>query len=760
MNSRIFLSTFLFLFLAVACLHAAPPSGLLTDLLEHTDRVWLDGYPSTATLAERGTLIERYQTATIYSEKPAFSWIVNDERPDVLQTAYRILVGSDPAKLDKDDADLWDSGKVDGDSSIAVRYAGKPLPTDAVIYWKVKTWNNGDEQPFSAVKSFLTADKLVDYQTAVYPLQKTEQRPILVERREGYVFIDFGKAAFGRLRLTITSDDARIVTVHFGEALKDNRIDRKPGGTIRYSEYGIPLMKGTHTYSIKFRPDKRNTGPAAVKMPDYIGEVFPFRYVEIENSPGHFVLSDEELRKFREQLSERLKDKSEFRGAFTANVNEVVREMVHYPFDVTASKFKSSNDILNQVWELCKYSIPATSFCGKYVDGDRERIPYEADALINQLCHYGVDREFSLARHSHEYLIEHATWPTEWILQSVLMAYYDYLYTGDIRSVEKFYKDLEAKLLLPLADPDTGLISTKTGKQTPELLKSIHFNGTELRDIVDWPHTGILGLGKAEGGEADGFVFSDYNPVVNAYHYESLVAMSQLAEILNKKDDAEKFAKQAAKVEKSFNEKFFDSSKDRYVDGIGAEHSSLHANMFPLAFGMVPRERKKSVMEFVKSRGMACSVYGSQFLMDAIYNAGDAEYGLKLLSSDAERSWYNMIRVGSTISLEAWDNKYKPNQDWNHAWGAAPANIVPRKMLGVEPLEPGFRTVRIKPQPGGLETVDATVPTIRGPIRIRWENRGRNLTVNLPANMKAEVVLPSDKTTRLGSGEHRIVLEP
>ena len=29
-----------------------------------------------------------------------------------------------------------------------------------------------------------------------------------------------------------------------------------------------------------------------------------------------------------------------------------------------------------------------------------------------------------------------------------------------------------------------------------------------------------------------------------------------------------------------------------------------------------------------------------------------------------------MIRVGSTITLEAWDNKFKPNQDWNHAWGA------------------------------------------------------------------------------------------
>ena len=99
--------------------------------------------------------------------------------------------------------------------------------------------------------------------------------------------------------------------------------------------------------------------------------------------------------------------------------------------------------------------------------------------------------------------------------------------------------------------------------------------------------------------------------------------------------------------------------------------------MFPLAFGLVPEKHRQSVVDFIRSRGMACSVYGSQFLLDGIYDAHDAEYGLKLLTSTAERSWYNMIRVGSTITLEAWDNKYKPNQDWNHAWGAAPANLIP-----------------------------------------------------------------------------------
>jgi hypothetical protein len=47
------------------------PSHLTTDLLEHTDRVFLDGYPSNISLTELGTAIERYQLA----ENPQYETI-------------------------------------------------------------------------------------------------------------------------------------------------------------------------------------------------------------------------------------------------------------------------------------------------------------------------------------------------------------------------------------------------------------------------------------------------------------------------------------------------------------------------------------------------------------------------------------------------------------------------------------------------------------------------------------------------------------
>lgn len=720
MRKVIFLNFLIF----ISCLCVAQkPTHLTTNLLEYTDKVFIDGYPSGAALDELNAVVERYQTAEIRSTHPVLGWVVNSGKANTLQTAYRILVSTSVEQLDEEKANMWDSGRRESDNSISVVYEGKELQPSTVYYWKVKTWtNHGEESDYSNIKTFITASRL-DGETARYPLQVTDEYPVeIVNKVNEPVFIDFGKAAFGRLKLTLSSAKKNdVITIHLGELSENGKVNRLPEGTIRYTKYLLHLMEGTHTYILKIKPDKRNTDMSAnesgvkpILMPEYIGEVFPFRYCEIENYSSDLRTTD------------------------------VVRQTVHYPFNDRAASFHSSDTVLNQVWDLCKYSIKATSFAGIYVDGDRERIPYEADALINQLCHYAVDREFSMARYSHEYLINYATWPAEWIMQSVIMAWNDFLYTGNTVSINRFYDDLKVKTLNALKD-ENGLISTRSGKQTEEFLRSIHFRGKALRDIVDWPQSGVLGLGKNEVGEADGFEFTTYNTVVNAYHYEALRLIGQIAGILGKQEDEKEYAKEAQKVKERINRLLLDVKKGYYNDGVETNHSALHSNMFPMAFGIVPAKHHEQVRDFIRTRGLACSVYGSQFLLDAVYEANDAEYGLSLLSSTAERSWYNMIRVGSTISLEAWDNKYKPNQDWNHAWGAAPANLIPRKLMGIEPLEPGFKKIRIKPQPASLERASICTPTIRGNVNVVFENTVGKcfvMDVEIPANSTAEIWLP------------------
>ena len=460
-------------------------------------------------------------------------------------------------------------------------------------------------------------------------------------------------------------------------------------------------------------------------MPDSFPVVTPFRYAEIEGSQDFDF------------------PKSKLNGLKPEDLAQIA--YFNY-FDNTTSYFNCSDTILNQVWELCKYSQKATSFAGIYIDGDRERIPYEADAYLNQLSHYSVDNEYAIARRTIEYFMDFPTWPTEWQLHVALMFYQDYMYTGNTELIEKYYEPLKHKTLMEL-EVQEGLISTHSPKLTGAFMAKLGFTDTtqRVRDIVDWPpaqkDTGWKLPEDWPQGERDGFVFMPVNTVINSLYYQNMKIMAEFARLLNKPEDELDFQLRAAKAKKAINEKLFVKEGGYYRDGIGTDHGSVHANMMPLAFGIVPEAHKKSVAAYLKTRGMGCSVYGAQFLMEAVYNGGDADYALELMTATHDRSWYNMIKVGSTITMEAWDMRYKPNSDWNHAWGAAPANIIPRWLWGIQPEKPGFEVVSIRPQMSSLKYSSIKVPTIRGEIKGDYRRVNSRLTqykIELPANMVGE----------------------
>jgi alpha-L-rhamnosidase len=104
------------------------------------------------------------------------------------------------------------------------------------------------------------------------------------------------------------------------------------------------------------------------------------------------------------------------------------------------------------------------------------------------------------------------------------------------------------------------------------------------------------------------------------------------------------------------------------------------------------------------------------------------------------------------MTLEAWDIKYKPNLDWNHAWGTAPVNIVARHLWGITPSKPGFAKAAIKPQPGALTFSKIKVPTIKGPIFAEYKQIGRNIRlfiIKIPNGMTGEFIITDGPHTRI-----------
>jgi alpha-L-rhamnosidase len=521
-----------------------------------------------------------------------------------------------------------------------------------------------------------------------------DQPPLTIRQlAPGTYLVDFGRVAFGNLSLTPPPATGPL-TVRFGEALKDGRIDTHPPGSVRYAEVAV-TPSGTAPILVAPPPDARNTNPPAVLTPPSWGVITPFRWVEISGWPGD--LHPTQIHR---------------RAAFDATWHD------------DAATFHTSDPILDQVWDLCHYSIQATTFAGIFVDGDRERLAYEADAYLTQIGYYAGDPDPRIARATFDRLIQYPTWPTEWAPHMVFMAYADWMETGDTAWLAAHYEVLKTKLLDERLGPN-GLITSSPAQ-------------IRRGDNVDWPI-----------GERDNYVFTPINTVVNAFHLRALTEMAALAQALGKTQEAAAYTAREQAEQAIFQATLYDPARGLYRDGAGTGHTSLHANLFPLAFGLVPPADRPKIAQWLVTRGMAGSVYAAQYLLQALFENNQDTAAINLITAPGDRSWRHMVDAGATITWEAWDQKYKPNQDWNHAWGAAPANLLPHYVLGAQLLTPGWRTALIQPHPGPLTHAAGRIPTPRGELSIAWRQNPKNftLTLTLPPHTTAKVQLPAQPSS-------------
>jgi alpha-L-rhamnosidase len=278
---------------------ARPPDGLMCQLLSKPERT------------------------KIQTRHPQFSWIVNDTEKNAFQQAYQILVGTSLESLAKNVADRWNSGEPNpggvwrsDPQSINVPYNGEALQSHTSFHWKVRTWHGVDNvSPWSQPQTFHTGDLTDEHTTTPYPLDTTQVSPSrIVQLEPDHAFIDFGRAAFGTVLLTLQSPTDTEVEVHIGEVPDGpHALNRNPGGARRYQMIPLKIQKGLHTYQVEIPTDPRNTGDFTIKMPEDLFEVYPFRYCEIFGAPQPIT---------------------------QASIRQLT---VHYPFNDNAARFTSSS---------------------------------------------------------------------------------------------------------------------------------------------------------------------------------------------------------------------------------------------------------------------------------------------------------------------------------------------------------------------------------------------------------------------------------
>lgn len=84
-------------------------------------------------------------------ERPRLTWEIQSSRRSVWQTAYQVIASSSLKKLKKNEADIWNSGKVLSGKSVQVLYKGIALKSGQNVFWKVRVWTNKGNSHWSDV---------------------------------------------------------------------------------------------------------------------------------------------------------------------------------------------------------------------------------------------------------------------------------------------------------------------------------------------------------------------------------------------------------------------------------------------------------------------------------------------------------------------------------------------------------------------------------------------------------------------------------
>ena len=151
---------------------------------------------------------------------------------------------------------------------------------------------------------------------------------------------------------------------------------------------------------------------------------------------------------------------------------------------------------------------------------------------------------------------------------------------------------------------------------------------------------------------------------------------------------------------------------------------------------------------------------------DALSANGHADVAYRLLLQTESPSWLYAVEHGGdhdlgAVGLAAARRHVNPSgmTSFNHYAFGAVADWMHRVVAGLAPAAPGYRRLRIAPQPPrrGLTTASARLDTPYGEASSAWtlDDGMLRLAVAVPVGATAEVVLPSGIDSRGRAGTHR-----
>ena len=417
--------------------------------------------------------------------------------------------------------------------------------------------------------------------------------------------------------------------------------------------------------------------------------------------------------------------------------------------------FKSSDALLNDIWDVSAYTMHLTSR-EFFIDGiKRDRWVWSGDAYQSYLMNYylffdspSVERTL-LALRGKEPVTAHINIIMDYSLYWFVGIYDYYLYTGDTKFIETFYPRMKTLMEYCLGRRnENGFLEPLEGDWV----------------FIDW----------ADGLPKTGEV--SFEQMLLA---RSLEAMAVSAKIAGNTEDQTKYENLAANLKKQLFDVFWDKDenvmKHQRIDGKMQDIVTRYANMFGIFFNYFDEAQKQSVKNKVLLNDDILQIttpYMRFYELEALCAIGEQAFVL----DEIRDYWGGMLKLGATSFWEKYDPKQQGKEHLEmygrpygkslcHAWGASPIYLFGKYYLGVQPTTPGYKTYEIKPNLGGLKWMEGKVPTPQGTVDLYCSTKEIKVNASegegtLIFESKTRPSTNSGSITALGNNKYQLKIQP
>ncbi len=397
--------------------------------------------------------------------------------------------------------------------------------------------------------------------------------------------------------------------------------------------------------------------------------------------------------------------------------------------------FQTSDSLMNKIFEV---SCRTVHLCmhEHYEDCPwREQALYAEDSRIEALINYYAFGDYEFSKVSFALLGKSAgddgyielcapmrysfTIPFEvmvWFIEMTELV----LFSGDMEYAKNQLPHIHKMIDIDLNQLMDNLLPTPRGKRYWQFYD--WEDGMDGHDVyvADNPLIGLR-----------------FDAVLNFFFILALRKIANLADECDDRVSAHRYRQQADLIAQSAHNKFWDDTIQAYTSYIGEQAIENHFAELTQALAILcklPEDTdKRNALRRRLSRKdngfIPTTLSASIYKYDAILSADFQREELgELILEQISEQWGNMLYNGATSFWETLRGAYDFAGAGSlcHGWSAVPAYIYQTYLLGVKPIEPGFRKFLVNPLFVKVPSAKGTIPTPAGSIRVSWEKSGRN----------------------------------